>query len=410
MAYQNTKKSYYKSGFKITKETNEQTEERHGLTALYFGDLMDKKELPWQKSFDPQKDKKYVLPYDIVTGKAFGGYSLVELCVAEKIKGRELSSQYISWNDIAKNNYRIKKGSQGISTEYAMKKDISYPVDPETKRWKYTSIPTDHYIQYKKKVFSVNDLNGKYEFYNPNPKVDGIDFTKKLVAKINVPIVEEAGLKTAYYAPRKDEIHIGKKEDYPSEREYYGDLLRQSIRSITKPGRINEKGTEGFAQNAADIKFVRDKFRVELATMQLAIKTNLPYTPTLTDDNIKRLSMNYSTYPTYLVMTAQDSYKLMNKAENLVLEKSKEQTISKEDFKEKIAANKPKKIESKEITLKDYVTKAVLDGKLSDRQIMNRALKGNFKELTEIKSDIKRRALVNSIKKEAQSKVESRAR
>lgn len=51
-----------------------------------------------------------------------------------------------------------------------------------------------------------------------------------------------------------------------------------------------KKGTEGFCKDKNDIKFLRDKFRVELATMQLCIMTKLPYKPTLTKlDNKKSL-------------------------------------------------------------------------------------------------------------------------
>lgn len=414
MAYQNSKKVYHTSGFKITKETKEQTDTRQGLTALYLGDLMDKKQLPWQKSFDPLKDKEYVIPYDVFSGKAYQGYQFIEICVAETYKGRSINSQYITWNDINKHGYRLKKGSVGIETEFSLKKDISYPVDSKTGRWTYTSIPTDHYIQYRRKVFPVDELQGKHDFVKTTHAINGIEFTKKLVNKINVPIIEEAGLKAAYYAPRIDEIHIGRKEDYPSEREYYGDLLRQSIRSLTKPGRVSEKGTEGFAKNAADIKFVRDKFRVELATMQMAIKTGLPYKPTLTDQNIKRIISNASMMPGYLLMMSRDIYHLTDKVESMVFSKAQEKSLSKEAFKEKVVARGSSK-EVKEdvpqqITLKDYITKVITEGKMSDRQINEKALKGNFKELKDIPSDIKRRALINKVKKEVRAKVESRVR
>ena len=138
-------------------------------------------------------------------------------------------------NDIKKNNYRLKKGTHSIHLEQYMKYDISYPIDPKTKKWTFKMVPTKEFIAYDKSVFSVEDLYGKYNFIKLDKQIDHVKFINNLLQKTNVKIVEEKNLSTSYYAPRRDEIHIASKEEYPNEREYYSELLRHLARCLTKP-------------------------------------------------------------------------------------------------------------------------------------------------------------------------------
>ena len=73
--------------------------------------------------------------------------------------------------------------------------------------------------------------------------------------------------------------------------------------------------------------------------MQLAIMTKLPYKPTLSKLNTKQISYNFASFPNYLTIVANDSYRLVNKALilGLNLEKQQTQKINKDSFKEKIA-------------------------------------------------------------------------
>lgn len=429
--------------FRIKKISNEELEERRSLTAINFAVSMEKGELPWQKSFNPENGEVGQLPYDVISKKHITGYNMVELTVHKPEE-----KQFITFNDVQKKNYRVKKGSKSTPIEDIRKYDISYPIDPKTKKWTFTMTPSKDYIAYNKAVFSVNDLTNKYNFEEPVSNIDGIKFTKKLLQETGVKVVEEKGLASAYYAPRRDEIHIGEKEQYKNEKEYYADLLRQGVRSLTKPGRAFQEGTKGFGKDRSDIEFLKDKFRLDLAVYQLSCMLKFPYKPSMNNLNNKQLLYNFGKYPYYLVKAARDSDVIMRKAINLCLDRqqSKEtdktkaevqspkeapqtktepsknidmstaKIVDKEEFVDKLKAAMRKKQEAKKETiiepkesLKSYIFSSIKDGKLSDRAIVDTALKQHFKEF-QGKTTIEKRKLVYSLKKEAYSQNRALAR
>lgn len=423
--------------YKIKKIPMERLEENRAVTAQNLAVLMEKEALPWQHAFDPQKDndKKYQLPYDVISKKYIKGYNFVELTV-----NRPDDKLFITFNDVQKENYRVKKGAKSTPLEDIRNYDITYPVDPKTKRWTFTVKPSEKFIAYNKAVFSVNDLNGKHEFKLANIDIDGIEFTKKLLSKIDVKIITEKGLVSAYYAPRRDEIHIGEKEVYKDEREYYADLLKQGMRSLMKPGRVFPNGSKGFAKDVNNVEFVKDRFRLDLATYQLSCLLKLPYKPIMNKLNNKQLLFNFGFYPYYLTSVARDSEKLLNAAINIYLDKQQEKIqtenktnknkLSKNDFVDKLkqAIQAPKtenkqqnekqtlkytkqlknKLQSEEQSsdLKTYIISVLKEGKLSDRMIVDSALKQSFKEF-EGKTVFQKKQIVNSIKKEAYSQIKT---
>lgn len=306
-------------------------------------------------------------------------------------------------NDIKKNNYRVKKGSKSIPIELFLKYDISYPIDPKTKRWTFKMTKTKEFIAYNQAMFPITDLVGKYNFIDLDKEIEPTKFIGNLLDNTKVNLIEEKHLAESYYAPRRDQIHIGDKASYSDDRLYYSELLRHTIRSLTKPGRISEKGTEGFCKDKNDIRFLRDKFRVELATMQLCIMTKLPYKPTLSKLDNKKISYNFGYIPNYLVIVANDSYRLVNKALelglNLKKEQSKIQKIDKDSFKEKIKNDLSSTSAKQEnASIADFIKNTLSEGKYSNRKIIDLVLSQDFKELTDKDLKEKKDIVKNLIK------------
>lgn len=383
---QNVYKS--KQYFKIRKLSNEELNERRSLTAMSIAIQIEKGITPWQQSFDPKKDIEYKLPYDVIQQRFILGYNLIELIAKKSDNDKFCKRQYINLNDIKKNNYRVKKGSKSIPIELFLKYDISYPIDPKTKRWTFKMTKTKEFIAYNQAMFPITDLVGKYNFIDLDKEIEPTKFIGNLLDNTKVNLIEEKHLAESYYAPRRDQIHIGDKASYSDDRLYYSELLRHTIRSLTKPGRISEKGTEGFCKDKNDIRFLRDKFRVELATMQLCIMTKLPYKPTLSKLDNKKISYNFGYIPNYLVIVANDSYRLVNKALelglNLKKEQSKIQKIDKDSFKEKIKNDLSSTSAKQEnASIADFIKNTLSEGKYSNRKIIDLTLSKDFKELTD---------------------------
>ncbi len=402
------KTPFTKQYFKIRKLSDTELNERRSLTAMAIALQMEKNLAPWQQSFDPKKDIEYKLPYDVIQQRFILGYNLIELIARKSDNDKFCKKQYINLNDIKKNNYRIKKGSKSIPLELFLKYDINYPIDPKTKRWSFKMSPSKDFIAYNKSMFDTADLVGKYNFIDLDKEIEPTKFIENLLNNTKVKLIEEKHLAESYYAPRRDEIHIGDKASYSDDRVYYSELLRHTIRSLTKPGRISEKGTEGFCKDKNDIRFLRDKFRVELATMQLSIMTKLPYKPTLSKLDSKKISYNFGYIPNYLVIVANDSYRLVNKALELGLNLKKEQTklqkIDKNSFKEKIKNDLSVSTEQEDNSIKkntsiaDFIKNTLSEGKYSNRKIIDLVLSQDFKELTNKDLKEKKNIVKNLIK------------
>lgn len=143
--------------------------------------------------------------------------------------------------------------------------------------------------------------------------------------------------------------------------------------------------------------------------MQLCIMTKLPYKPTLTKLDNKKISYNFGYIPNYLVIVANDSYRLVNKALeiglNLTKEQAQTQIIDKNSFKEKIkkdlsspSAKQEDNSIKKDTSIADFIKNTLSEGKYSNRKIIDLVLSQDFKELTDKDLKEKKDIVKNLIK------------
>ena len=137
--------------------------------------------------------------------------------------------------------------------------------------------------------------------------------------------------------------------------------------------------------------------------MQLCIMTKLPYKPTLSKLDNKKISYNFGYIPNYLVIVANDSYRLVNKALelglNLKKEQSKIQKIDKDSFKEKIKNDLSSTSAKQEnASIADFIKNTLSEGKYSNRKIIDLVLSQDFKELTDKDLKEKKDIVKNLIK------------
>lgn len=229
-------------------ETNKQNTLR-GDTAYRCYEQMFEGKAFWQQPFDPQKDMDIRLPYDLGTGRKFYGYNLTQLLSYKKPEDKFIPLRYITYKDAQNKGYYIKKGSKSIALENYSKYDMGYAKEQSPNNKTYTKFyknKTNNWHTYENNIFSEQMLQGKHQFFYPENEIDAIEYIKNIAYNMNMKIIEDSHNNIGFYSIKKDEIHMPTKDRFNDEREYYSELLRHLVKATTKPGRVNQKGMEGY--------------------------------------------------------------------------------------------------------------------------------------------------------------------
>lgn len=353
-------------------ETNKQNTLR-GDTAYRCYEQMFEGKAFWQQPFDPQKDMDIRLPYDLGTGRKFYGYNLTQLLSYKKPEDKFIPLRYITYKDAQNKGYYIKKGSKSIALENYSKYDMGYAKEQSPNNKTYTKFyknKTNNWHTYENNIFSEQMLQGKHQFFYPENEIDAIEYIKNIAYNMNMKIIEDSHNNIGFYSIKKDEIHMPTKDRFNDEREYYSELLRHLIKAATKPGRVNQKGMEGYGIDSKNIRYVKDRFRIELCRMQICLGLKLPYKPSMTLLENKQIGGLITKFPNYLVFMSNDAYSLMKYINKQSIYRAK--------------------------NLEEFITYHVKQGKLSEKELKDLCIAYNFKEIKDL-PDIKKRQIINMI-------------
>lgn len=315
-------------------ETNKQNTLR-GDTAYRCYEQMFEGKAFWQQPFDPQKDIDIRLPYDLGTGRKFYGYNLTQLLSYKKPEDKFIPLRYITYKDAQNKGYYIKKGSKSIALENYSKYDMGYAKEQSPNNKTYTKFyknKTNNWHTYENNIFSEQMLQGKHQFFYPENEIDAIEYIKNIAYNMNMKIIEDSHNNIGFYSIKKDEIHMPTKDRFNDEREYYSELLRHLVKAATKPGRVNQKGMEGYGVDSKNIRYIKDRFRIELCRMQICLGLKLPYKPSMTLLENKQIGALIAKFPNYLVFMSNDAYSLMKYI------KKEHDNIWQQDFNQKIVS------------------------------------------------------------------------
>lgn len=352
-------------------ETNKQNTLR-GDTAYRCYEQMFEGKAFWQQPFDPQKDMDIRLPYDLGTGRKFYGYNLTQLLSYKKPEDKFIPLRYITYKDAQNKGYYIKKGSKSIALENYSKYDMGYAKEQSPNNKTYTKFyknKTNNWHTYENNIFSEKMLQGKHQFFYPENEIDAIEYIKNIAYNMNMKIIEDSHNNIGFYSIKKDEIHMPTKDRFNDEREYYSELLRHLVKATTKPGRVNQKGMEGYGVDSKNIRYIKDRFRIELCRMQICLGLKLPYKPSMTLLENKQIGALIAKFPNYLVFMSNDAYSLMKYINQQSIYRAK--------------------------NLEEFIAYHVKRGKLSEKELKDLCIAYKFKEIKDL-PDIKKRQIINN--------------
>lgn len=372
----------------MNKVPDDLRDKRRQETASRIAEQMRNGTAVWQQSYNQAADKNFIQPYNPVSGYKVNGYNMVELFSHKESQEKIGPVEVFTFAEANSENWKIRKGAKSIALENYLKIDMGYEkiIDEKTGGTKnqFYKKETDKPILYNYPVFTLKDLQNEHEVI----KSTSAEITPKkaidnLLKNTGIKLVIENGLKKSFYAPKRDEIHVSDTEINDSKQS--SKLLRHVIRAAGKAGRAFSKDVEGFSSQHSDLSYVKNKFRIEIATMQAAMRTGLPYEPAMTEFENKQIAGLIERKPINLVIMANEASRIANYVISNTNEKSKEKTLD------------------------EVINEGVKMGKMSDRQLSDSVRKMEFKEF-DGKSDIKKRHIINEKIKQAKSKSQDLSR
>ncbi len=202
-------------------------------------------------------------------------------------------NRFLTFPQIKKNGYKLKKGSKGILLEkwaVSGKKDLTKIDDVGYKEILPKQINPNEkrlFLQNTYYVFNGDDIENLKPLENKH--IDSnkrIDFIENLVKKLNVKVIIKNNIVSPYYSPSEDSIYISDKKTFRSIDSYYSTLLHELIHSTGHKNRLNRLKPSKFA----DEDYTKEEIITELATLEICKKLSYTF------EDIKDICNNSKSY------------------------------------------------------------------------------------------------------------------
>lgn len=216
-------------------------------------DEMEKGIIPWVRPF--QGSRK---PINWVSQKAYRGINRLLLAPGE----------YASFKQIKDAGGKVKKGEKSHTVTFWKLIEIT---DDETEEVKI--IPFLRYYR----VFEINtQVEGLKSKHIKSIEHNPIEEAEQIVeGYINGPRIMEAT--TAYYVPKKDEVHIPNIKTFYEAEEYYKVLFHELVHSTGHKSRLNRSGITQSSAAFGSHEYSKEELIAELGASFLANEAGLKY-------------------------------------------------------------------------------------------------------------------------------------
>lgn len=195
-------------------------------------DNLEKGQIPWRKTWNGGDS----LPQNLFTKRHYSGINILMLAYSGFT-----SPYFATFKQITEHGGKIKKGSRSeVVTFWKIGNKKIKETDPDTGEEKTITQKTFLLRYYN--VFNVEQTEG-LEKYIPKVELKDFDPIAKAEEIINnyknAPAIFNNGVDSAYYSPRKDEIHLPLKEVFEKSEFYYSTLFHEATHSTGHKDRLN---------------------------------------------------------------------------------------------------------------------------------------------------------------------------
>jgi len=352
--------------------------------------LMEKGKLFWQKDWDAKAGSVLAGAMNGESKRPYHKENALRLALiaGKRAKDGKTDPRFYTFAQAKKLGYTVLPGHHGtwIKQGYLQTKDpvTKEELPLEEQRWKRIYSTVFHASDLAQKYEYVKDADGKNvmeeakDAYGETITKDGKPVMRPAI-KITEPIPEyvpdkskihtheetmelaesmlqNSGAKIftdqadqAYYAPKKDEIHVPPKEAFEKLESFYATALHELGHWTGHESRLNRPGIAKFDSFGSE-QYAAEELRAELASVFLSIDTGLPLNMQNNAAYIQGWSKKLKSDKMEFFKAVNDAYKIKDYVEGLVRNKLKQKTAENADEKEK-AAEQPtaEKPEVKEV-------------------------------------------------------------
>ena len=338
--------------------------------------LMEKGELFWQKDWDAKAGITLVGAFNGESKRPYHKENALRLAlIARKhAKDGKTDPRFYTFAQAKKLGYTVLPGHHGewVKQGYLQTKDpkTKEELPPEEQKWKRIYTTGFHASDLAQKYEYIKDADGKNvmeeatdAYGNPITKMNGEPVMRPAI-KITEPIPEyvpdkskihtheetmelaesmlqNSGAKIfadqadqAYYAPKKDEIHVPPKEAFEKLESYYTTALHELGHWTGHESRLNRPGIAKFDSFGSE-QYAAEELRAELASVFLSIDTGLPLNMQNNAAYIQGWSKKLKSDKMEFFKAVNDAYKIKDYVEGLVRNKLKQKTTENVNEEEK---------------------------------------------------------------------------
>lgn len=255
--------------------TTEPKDLRKELTEKIVEEL-EKGSIPWEKPWSGANGV-FARPYNATTEKPYQGGNALHLALVAGANAWD-DPRWCTFNQARDNGWQVRKGEKGTLIEYwkfhdevTLKNADGKPIIGEDGKTKTALVERERpyvmhfYVFNANQIEGVPALNAKKCDWNPEEKAE--DILRKSGASIKCDQNNRA-----FYSPNSDEIHLPKREQFPSSEKFYATALHELGHWTGHESRLNrEVGKHQFGSE----EYAKEELRAELTSLFLSGETGI---------------------------------------------------------------------------------------------------------------------------------------
>lgn len=318
-------------------------------------EALEKGTSPFQKPWD-NDNRLFEFPYNPVTNKPYRGINAWWLM----LQGHD-DPRWLTFKQAQSMDWQVAKGAKAKTINYfsntidKIKLDSNKkPVLDENGNKVKIRVVLDTPIISTAKVFNAKDIIGippielKEEHeWNANKEID------KIIKNTGVNLSH--GGNSAFYNPIVDRIQMPKKQQFPTQQEYYSTLLHELGHWTGHKSRLDRPILNRFGT----MDYAKEELRAEISSLMLESKFKLPHNFDNHAAYIKSWVSILKDEPIEIMKASADAQKIMDyvlefehKKAQVIEVNSNEQSIEQKDNSPKIESeinNKPANVQESNI-------------------------------------------------------------
>lgn len=284
---------------------------------------------PWQKPW--HDDKRKSLPYNPISDKRYKGINTLHLMAESMSKGYS-DPRWLTYKQAKSLGAQVRTGEKSTLVQYWKFTDLvdkldedGKPVLDENGKKVKEEVELDKPRVFYANVFNAEQIDNLPPLPIREQKWNPIERAETILENSGAKIFNDSN--SAYYSPKKDEIHLPGKEFFDSNDKYYSTALHELGHWTGAESRLNRDLSHPFGSQ----EYAREELRAEIASMIIGDELNIGHDSNQHVAYVESWIKILQDEPKEIFRAASDAEKIQNYV--LGFEQIKEQ---KEEIKDEI--------------------------------------------------------------------------